>query len=52
MNTFSEELADSRSKPVRVYFTSERKGVHDTIPAETRTLLDNTLFDNASHLFL
>ncbi|MFJ5988037.1 hypothetical protein [Lentzea sp. NPDC092896] len=43
---------NNRSKPVRVYFNSNHEGTYDTIPAETCTLLDNTLFNNASHLFL
>jgi hypothetical protein len=37
---------------VRVYFNSDHKGPYDTIPAESCALLDNTLFNNASHLFL
>lgn len=45
-------VCNLRSRTVRVYFNSDHKGVYDTIPAETCTLLNNTLFNNASHLFL
>jgi hypothetical protein len=45
-------VCNLRSSPVRVFFNSYHKGTYDTIPAETCTLLYNTLFENASHLFL
>ena len=43
---------NKRSKAVRVYFNSYHEGPYDTIPAESCRDLSNTLFDNASHLFL
>jgi len=43
---------NTTDRDIRVYFNSGYRGKYDTVPANTCRNLDNTYYENASHMFI